>query len=110
MAFQKEELLERFDNDLELIVEVLEIFKDSSQQNINAIQEALQEKDDQKLTLNAHSLKGAASNFSPDLATQKAAALEEKGKNSDFTETEQLLSELKEEVAQLITHLAQMTA
>lgn len=107
--FTKKDLLERFDNDLELILQVTQIFKTSSHDNLEKIEQAITEKDHEKMRINSHSLKGAASNFSPTIVTEKARQIEEKAKNKDFENTQQLLLELRQEVEELQQHLEKMS-
>lgn len=110
MTIAKDELLGRFDNDMDLIREVLNIFIDSSQNNIDAIEAAIAEHDIDKLTLNAHSLKGAASNFSSTIVTEPASELESMGKSKDISQATDVLERLKAENVTLISDLKKITA
>ncbi len=60
----RKELSERLDGDFELFKELVEIFLTDSDKLIKNIEDAINDKDSEKIRKSAHTLKGAVSNFS----------------------------------------------
>ncbi|GAB4330196.1 MAG: hypothetical protein Kow0037_05750 [Calditrichia bacterium] len=101
----KEELLERMDNDWELIEELIEMFAEDHVENLKAIEEAIAAQNAELLERNAHSLKGALSNYAAKPARAVAYELEKLGKAGNFAEAPAVFQKLKEEVNKTVTEL-----
>jgi two-component system, sensor histidine kinase and response regulator len=76
-------LLERVEGDQELLMEMIQIFKEESPGLMTAMRAALQSSDWIVLERSAHSLKGAASNLSSKSAANVALKLEQDAQNKD---------------------------
>jgi two-component system, sensor histidine kinase and response regulator len=86
----QEELLERVENDRELLRELLSIFKDEFPQRYQALRQAVQSLDVPRVVLEAHSLKGMLSNLAAREAAAAVAHLESvarKGETARFRES-----------------------
>jgi CheY-like chemotaxis protein/HPt (histidine-containing phosphotransfer) domain-containing protein len=76
-AFDKEALLSRLDNDLDLIKQILRVFvEEDTPHQIREIREALEKKDSDGVRRHAHALKGASGNVSAIRICEAALALE----------------------------------
>lgn len=76
------ELAERLDSDFDLFRELTDLFIDDSASLMDRIKKAIDSGDMEGLRKNAHTLKGAVSNFSAQGAYDAAYELETSGKNS----------------------------
>lgn len=83
-----EELLERTENDRELMRDLLAIFKDEFPQRLQALSEAVESRNGAKVILEAHALKGMLSNLA---AIEVAAAVAELERLARNNETSKLL-------------------
>ena len=109
MNFDKQGLLSKFDNDIELISEILALFITSSKELIEKMTVGQEVSDADAIARAAHSLKGAASNFSSELVTKVASELESCGKENNLVNVDALLDQLRIEVGQLIIHVESST-
>jgi two-component system sensor histidine kinase/response regulator len=83
------ELLARVENDRELMRDLLLIFKEEFPRHLQALRDAVDSMDGEKVAAVAHSLKGMLSNLAAGPAAAAAARLEQLGRNrevSDFRE------------------------
>jgi two-component system, sensor histidine kinase and response regulator len=74
MCFNKQQLLERFGKDEEMVNIILDLFFEEAPQLLEKITKAIDRKDIEETRLNAHALKGTAANVNADIL--QAAALE----------------------------------
>src|SRR5262249_44396625 len=93
------ELLNRVDNDKELLRELLLIFKDDSPLHINALREATGKGDLKAVTISAHTMRGMLANLAADRAAAAATRLEQVGRDGDATGVRAALGEFEQEVA-----------
>ena len=93
-AFEPSLLLEQFRGDEEILLEVISIFMEGQGEIIKSIKEAIDQKDAEKLRINAHTLKGIIGNFYAVEGAQMAAELEKCGVVSDFQKASGLLGSL----------------
>lgn len=85
-----EELLERVENDRELMRDLLSIFKEEFPRRYQALREAVESQDATRVVLEAHTLKGMLSNLAALEAAEAAAHLEclaRKGETVRFRES-----------------------
>ncbi|RJP33860.1 MAG: response regulator [Candidatus Omnitrophota bacterium] len=94
----KEHLFMEYGDDKELLNELIHLFMQESESHISIIQKAITDRDSQALEREAHSLKGSASNFASPLTVASALALEQLGKQGDFTNADQAFHELKQRI------------
>jgi two-component system sensor histidine kinase/response regulator len=91
----------RVEGDLELLVELSELFLNTSPAQLEEIQTAISDGDNYTIERAAHSLKGAARNLAADPCAEAAFALELAGRSGDLSETNQLLATLRVELDRL---------
>ena len=100
-----EELLERTENDRELMRDLLTIFKDEFPQRLQALSEAVASLNASNVVLEAHALKGMLSNLAAVEASASAAEIERLGRNNEtskflesFSHFEAIAKELSRQV------------
>ena len=104
----REELKERLDNDMELFVELVDVFVNDSDKLINNIDEAISKGDSESIGKTAHTLKGAVSNFSAVKAYESSLALEKIGKSGEIDKAPGAFETVKKEIEILIKALQEM--
>jgi HPt (histidine-containing phosphotransfer) domain-containing protein len=80
------ELLERVENDREIIRELLLIFKEEFPIHLRALRDAVDSMDGKKVATEAHTMKGMLSNLAAGSAASAAARLEQLGRNQEVSE------------------------
>jgi CheY-like chemotaxis protein len=101
-------MLERVEGDHELLFEILNLFHEDAFRLLTAMHEALEQGNMKGLERSAHSMKGAAGNFSA-LATAAAAQrLEKSAGSGDKESSKAALAALEETVNRLLPHLAEI--
>lgn len=88
------EVLERVQNDRELLAELIDIFLEDCPNKMNTIKECVKKKDFAQLRDTAHSIKGASGNISAKKLHAIFLQIEQAGKNNSLNGMEALLSEL----------------
>jgi two-component system, sensor histidine kinase and response regulator len=108
------QLMERLDGDHEFMCELLLIFREDSQSNLERARGAVWERDLPTLMRTAHTIKGMLRNLSMNAAAEMAFAVETASRQGKEEETEAALSELEHEVRELLSevdaHLAEVKA
>ena len=95
------EVLERVQNDHELLIELLDIFLEDCPGKINAIKESVAKKDFMQLRDIAHSMKGASGNISAKKIHAIFLQIEQMAKNNDASAIPQCLEELDAQLEDL---------
>jgi HPt (histidine-containing phosphotransfer) domain-containing protein len=80
------QLLERVENDRELIRDLLLIFKEEFPIHLRALRAAVDSMDGEKVATEAHTMKGMLSNLAANSAAGAAARLEQLGRNQEVSE------------------------
>ena len=109
----REELMLRVDDDVELLQELIELFLEDYPALMAEIEEGVREQDAYKLKRGAHTLKGSVGNFCASRAVHAAFQLESYGSNEDFSNTEAAYTSLVQEmkaVEQALNLLSQENA
>jgi len=101
-------ILERLDGSQELLTELIQLFSGEAPQLIEAMRIALQHGDMRELERAAHSMKGAASNFSAYRTVSAASQLENDAKNGDSESAKASLATLEGAVEHLLPELANL--
>lgn len=101
-----DELLSRVGGDLELLKEVIVLFRDDCPRLMQAIREGLQNGDFNAVNRGAHALKGSASNFDAADVTDLAHLIEARALGGDLEASKSTLSILEVAVAELLSRLA----
>lgn len=86
-------------DDMDFLKEMLEMFDDSIPTFLETLHGAIEQRDAKTLSQTAHQLKGAALNLSVLQVAEKAADLDELGRQADFEKTEAVLKELESAVS-----------
>lgn len=105
-VIDRSETLERVDGDMELLAELVKIFREDSMLLISEIQSAVSHEDPNRLRVNAHSLKGSVGNFGAAKAYSAAARLEAIGERGDLSEAGLAFAVLETEVQRVRNALA----
>lgn len=105
-----EALLDRVENDLQLLSELVEIFEEHYEFNLKNIKSAIDEKDPGKLEKAAHVLKGSTLNLEAWRATELALQLEKAGKEGDLSSVGDIYSTLAKEVKKVVSDLQAIVA
>jgi PAS domain S-box-containing protein len=95
------ELMERLGGDLELLHELLVIFRGDVRMNLEKARAAMGEGDFEGLSRAAHTIKGMLRNLSMGAAAETAAALESSSRDALHAESRELLGKLIKELEQI---------
>ncbi len=101
-------LLQRVDNDKELLLELIELFLEDTPQRIKTMIFALEQKDAKEVERRAHSLKSAAANLSAAALQEVAQRIEDSSAQSDLTAVAGLLGNFEQEYEIFKTALASL--
>lgn len=104
----RKDLHDRLDGDMELFIELTDIFLTDSDNLMQAIQTALDNGDAQQIQKSAHTLKGAVANFSAKEAYEKSLEIENNGRSGEidtakknFEALQTIIAETKEALSLL---------
>lgn len=100
-----EALLDRVENDLQLLSELVEIFQKHYSFNLENIQDAIEEKNTEKLEKAAHALKGSTLNLEAWKATELALQLEKAGHEGKIEEAKKIYASLVQEITKVVSDL-----
>ncbi|MDR1487403.1 MAG: Hpt domain-containing protein [Deltaproteobacteria bacterium] len=103
----KESIYENFMDDEELIFESIDMFMESSNTRCKALQEAVQQKDAERVMAEAHALKGVVGLFSPGDVFEAAKKVELMGRNNALAGIDEAFSDFKSKLDELIVILKQ---
>jgi two-component system, sensor histidine kinase and response regulator len=96
------ELMERLDGDRELLRELLVMFREDVQMNLEKSRKAEAERDFKQLARTAHTLKGMLNNLSMRAAAEKAATLERAARENRQSDSERLLDGLVKKLEEIL--------
>lgn len=82
--YDKKAILDRIDGDVDLFKQLIQLFVEEVPRQINHIKQAIREKDADRITLYAHTIKGSAYNIRAMELKQIAFDIEQAGKSSNF--------------------------
>lgn len=100
-----DELLNRVDDDCELLVEIFDIFKTDYPGHLQRLSEAIKSQDARKVETESHTLKGMLLNLSAVRAASAAIELESMGREGRFDDGAGLLAALQSEIDILLAHM-----
>jgi HPt (histidine-containing phosphotransfer) domain-containing protein len=100
-----DELLNRVDDDHELLVEIFNIFKTAYPAHLQRLSEAINGQDARKVETESHTLKGMLLNLSAVRAASAAITLEGMGRERRFDGAAGLLETLGSEIKILLTQM-----
>jgi HPt (histidine-containing phosphotransfer) domain-containing protein len=101
-------ILERLEGNQELLTELIQLFLGEAPLLIEAMRTALQQGDMRELGRSAHSMKGAASNFSAYGTVSAASQLENDANKGDSESAKACLATLEVVVERLLPELANL--
>jgi len=84
IVFDKTAFLERIDNDMNIFNITLELFRDETEIKIKELQEAIKEKNHEKIREHSHTIKGLAATISAKKLKKVAYNIEKAAKNNDM--------------------------
>jgi two-component system sensor histidine kinase/response regulator len=99
------ELLARVENDRELMRDLLLIFRDEFPGHLQALRAAVDSMDGDRVTAEAHTLKGMLSNLAATLAADAAGRLEELGRNREVSKFQEACSSFEDVSKNLLLQL-----
>ncbi len=105
VIFDYEEVMERVQDDKELLLELLDLFLDDFKEKRISLTASVQDNDFENIRGIAHSLKGASGNISAKALREILLQLEEKGKDETMDGIEDLLAQLDKSFEELNSHL-----
>lgn len=109
MLVNTKSLLEHFDDDIDLIHELLEVFNGSYSETLSKIGKSLEDQNHKDLELHAHTVKGMLSNFFCEKLIQEASSLEKQGRETNILDTaSEQLEFLKENIPVMITEIREL--
>jgi two-component system sensor histidine kinase/response regulator len=100
--FDKDRVMEQVDGDVELLMEMVELFTSGYPELLSNIKNAVTKKDSNLLGRNAHTLKGSVGNFAADSVYDAALSLEIMGHNNDMSHAEEAYIKLVKEIEKLM--------
>jgi len=102
------EAMTNLDGDAELLEEIMDIFLETAGEQLQDIQNGIQAEDSKQVAVQAHGMKGGASNFCAKNFVRSALRLEVKAKDGSLDGAQELLDDMKaafnelKEVAEVI--------
>lgn len=100
-AFDKDEMLEQFDGDVEFINELIDTFVSGIHDQMSNIKEAIDSGDCRALDESAHRFKGASSNFGKNAVFETSLKLETMGKGGCMDGALEVYGQLEKDVERL---------
>jgi two-component system, sensor histidine kinase and response regulator len=104
-SFDFAELLERVENDRELLRNLLVIFKEDFPGHLQALREAAKDGDMKRLSAASHTLKGMLSNMAANRAGAAAAQLEQLARAEESAGVPAALQLFESEISELLPKL-----
>jgi two-component system, sensor histidine kinase and response regulator len=106
----REALLERTGQDMDLFRELVELFLDDSVHLVDRIRTAVAHNDANELERAAHALKGSVLNFGARTVADLALGLESMGRAGDLTQAGKVAAELERQIGALRAELTAMAS
>ncbi len=99
------ELLERVENDRDLLNDLLEMFREEFPRQRQLLEVAMQSEDMKQIYTAGHTLKGILANLAMTRAAQAAAQVEQAGKDNNPVELKLAITTLDQEAARIFSEL-----
>lgn len=107
-AIDVKEVLERVQDDKELLLELLDIFKDDYEEKRKVLDQLVVDKNYEQLKSIAHSMKGASGNISAKKLHVIFAKLEQMAKENNLTDANQVLADLDKQYSEVAVHMTKL--
>jgi HPt (histidine-containing phosphotransfer) domain-containing protein len=104
-AFNRAEMLDRMDDDEELVNEIIEMTKEDLPERLTELRQALADGEHTVAMREAHTIKGVAANICAEPLREAAFVLEMACKNNQWQETAALFVLLEDRTAELLALL-----
>jgi HPt (histidine-containing phosphotransfer) domain-containing protein len=101
----KAELLERVDNDFELLQELLSVFVEDIPQQLKELEESINDSDCERIRALIHRLKGAVGNLAAEDAYELAAKMEMHASQGEISSVQYFYPNLKKQILLVIDAL-----
>ena len=101
VTVDRQSICDNFMDDEELIFESIDIFMDSSASRLEALREAVRNRDSDKVSAEAHALKGVVGLFSPGDIFESAKKLEFMGREKNLDGVDAAFALFEGELGQL---------
>lgn len=98
-------LLNSFNGDEEILLDMISAFEHALENLINPIREAISDQNADQLRINAHTFKGIMRGFYVDLGSEVAHDLEQRGINNNFDGAYDVLNKLEDQLMILLYEL-----
>ena len=103
-------VLERLDDDRDLLRELAQIFLEQAPAHLGQIQAAVRSGDAKTLRERAHALKGSAGTLAGSAVSKTAARLEQMGRDGDLNESQETCATLEADLGRLVDALQRLIA
>jgi two-component system sensor histidine kinase/response regulator len=110
VVYSREELLDHLEGDEELLQKLIELFNENTPKILEAIRDALTQRDPAGLERAAHKLLSSLGPFRAKAAHDLALRLEEQGRLKDLTEVEERFANLEREIDKVYDALGEFAA
>ncbi len=110
MTFDQVALLAHVDGDIELLGEIIELFRQDTPRTLLRLREALDDEEGEAVWQQAHALKGAVANFAASSAHELALHIENAGRAGDLGTAARHTEALAIEIEALLTDLDRWVA
>ncbi len=104
-SFNDSSLINHFNGDEEILLDMIVIFKDKLAALLDPIRESIFTRNAEQLRINAHIFKGVMGNFYSEEGRELAFELEKRGKESSFDGALELLNKLENLLQMLLFEL-----
>ena len=105
MLFDESKLMTHFDQDKEMILELVEVLKETYPETSSKLKTAIESEDFSNIELHAHTVKGMLSNFFAEELRETAFKLEKMGREKSLDKPLELYASIDEKVPLLIREL-----
>jgi len=102
LIFDRGELLERVENDCELLGDLIKIFKQDFPSHLLVLREAVKARDVKRVADAAHTLKGMLANLAATQATATVARLEQLGRQGDSSGFDEAFAAFEGDASKLL--------
>jgi two-component system sensor histidine kinase/response regulator len=108
-TFDTQQAFSFVDNDIELLLEIAVLFRDSCPTLLVDMREAIAQHDGPRLARTAHTLKGSVGNFGAQAAFETASRLERMAYSGEFADAKTAGAKLEIEIEHLLAALASLS-
>ncbi len=96
------EAMTNMDGDSELLQEIVEIFMETADPQLDSIQQCIQIEDVNNVAIQAHAMKGGASNFCARKFVASSLRLEQLAKSGSLADAEDILAQMRADYAEVV--------